>query len=111
MVLVFFITYVVFQPLATALIRRIGPRIFLSTIVMSWGACLIVRPPVRGADACSLNTNFARASPTLLTGRHCRVSVLYLVSSRRDSSLEPCISSPAGTRDVSFVLSRVVIDY
>ncbi|KAJ0416322.1 major facilitator superfamily domain-containing protein [Aspergillus carlsbadensis] len=41
MVLVFFITYVVFQPLATALIRRIGPRIFLSTIVITWGACLI----------------------------------------------------------------------
>jgi MFS family permease len=42
MVLVFFVTYVVFQPLATALIRRIGPRIFLSTIVITWGACLVV---------------------------------------------------------------------
>ncbi|KAL2848419.1 major facilitator superfamily domain-containing protein [Aspergillus pseudoustus] len=41
MVLVFFVTYIVFQPLATALIRRIGPRIFLSSIVMTWGACLI----------------------------------------------------------------------
>ncbi|KAL3454967.1 major facilitator superfamily domain-containing protein [Aspergillus heterothallicus] len=41
MVLVFFVTYIVFQPLATALIRRIGPRIFLSTIVITWGATLV----------------------------------------------------------------------
>ncbi|KAL2862509.1 major facilitator superfamily domain-containing protein [Aspergillus lucknowensis] len=41
MVLVFFVTYVTFQPLATAVIRYIGPRIFLSAIVMTWGACLI----------------------------------------------------------------------
>ncbi|KAL4973678.1 major facilitator superfamily domain-containing protein [Aspergillus desertorum] len=32
MVLVFFVTYVVFQPIATALIRKIGPRIFISVI-------------------------------------------------------------------------------
>lgn len=43
MVLVFFVTYIVFQPLATAIIRKIGPRTFISTIVMTWGACLIVR--------------------------------------------------------------------
>ncbi|KAL5337395.1 major facilitator superfamily domain-containing protein [Aspergillus crustosus] len=41
MVLVFFVTYIVFQPLATAVIRKIGPRIFISSIVMTWGACLI----------------------------------------------------------------------
>jgi hypothetical protein len=43
MVLVFFVTYIVCQPIATAMIRKIGPRIFISVIVMSWGACLIVR--------------------------------------------------------------------
>jgi hypothetical protein len=43
MVLVFFIPYIVFQPLATAIIRAIGPRIFISSIVMTWGAVLIVR--------------------------------------------------------------------
>ncbi|PTU17938.1 hypothetical protein P175DRAFT_0535681 [Aspergillus ochraceoroseus IBT 24754] len=37
MVLVFFVTYIVFQPVSTGLIRRIGPRIFISTIVMTWG--------------------------------------------------------------------------
>ncbi|KAL4919206.1 major facilitator superfamily domain-containing protein [Aspergillus aurantiobrunneus] len=41
MVLVFFVAYIVFQPLATAVIRKIGPRIFISAIVMTWGACLI----------------------------------------------------------------------
>ncbi|KAL3473212.1 major facilitator superfamily domain-containing protein [Aspergillus californicus] len=41
MVLVFFVTYIVFQPLATAVIRRIGPRIFISVIVISWGAVLV----------------------------------------------------------------------
>ncbi|KAI1917917.1 hypothetical protein LOZ61_000031 [Ophidiomyces ophidiicola] len=40
-VLVFFITYIVFQPFATVLIRKIGPRIFISLIVASWGFCLI----------------------------------------------------------------------
>ncbi|KAI9373919.1 major facilitator superfamily domain-containing protein [Aspergillus egyptiacus] len=41
MVLVFFAVYIVFQPLATAIIRRIGPRIFISSIVISWGAVLV----------------------------------------------------------------------
>ncbi|KAL4803102.1 major facilitator superfamily domain-containing protein [Aspergillus unguis] len=41
MVLVFFVTYIVCQPVATAIIRKIGPRIFISTLVMSWGAVLI----------------------------------------------------------------------
>ncbi|KAG2417820.1 hypothetical protein HFD88_000919 [Aspergillus terreus] len=41
MVLVFFVTYVVFQPLATAVIRKIGPRIFISSVVLSWGAVMI----------------------------------------------------------------------
>ncbi|KAL8778794.1 MAG: hypothetical protein Q9194_001792 [Teloschistes cf. exilis] len=36
-VLVFFATYVSFQPLAAVLIRKIGPRVFLSTISLLWG--------------------------------------------------------------------------
>ncbi|EAU36825.1 conserved hypothetical protein [Aspergillus terreus NIH2624] len=43
MVLVFFVTYVVFQPLATAVIRKIGPRIFISSVVLSWGAVMIMK--------------------------------------------------------------------
>jgi len=39
--LVFFITYVIFQPPATVLCRKIGPRVFLSTITLAWGIVMI----------------------------------------------------------------------
>ncbi|KAJ5721365.1 uncharacterized protein N7483_009299 [Penicillium malachiteum] len=40
-VLMFFVPYVIFQPPMTILIRKIGPTIFLSTIIMSWAAIMI----------------------------------------------------------------------
>lgn len=36
-VLVFFITYVLLQPPATVVLRKIGPRMFLPTITLLWG--------------------------------------------------------------------------
>jgi len=39
--LVFFLPYALFQPPATVLIREIGPRKFLTTIVILWGAVMI----------------------------------------------------------------------
>lgn len=39
--LVFFITYILFQPPSTVLIRKLGPRIHLSTITTLWGAVMI----------------------------------------------------------------------
>merc|ERR1711881_237191 len=39
--LVFFITYTIFQPPATILTRYFGPRPFLSTISLLWGAVMI----------------------------------------------------------------------
>lgn len=42
--LVFFITYTIFQIPATVIIRKVGPRIFLSAIVLFWGAVMIVSP-------------------------------------------------------------------
>ncbi|KAK3064988.1 hypothetical protein LTS18_014874 [Coniosporium uncinatum] len=39
--LVFFITYVLCQPPATILTRKIGPRIFLGSITLAWGAVMI----------------------------------------------------------------------
>merc|ERR1712000_288438 len=39
--LVFFITYVIFQPPATVLCRKIGPRPFLASITFAWGAVMI----------------------------------------------------------------------
>ena len=39
--LVFFTTYIVFQPPATVLTRKIGPRNFLAGLCISWGAVMI----------------------------------------------------------------------
>jgi len=41
-VLIFFIPYVLFQPPAVVILRKIGPRIFLSAITLLWGAVMIV---------------------------------------------------------------------
>jgi len=40
-VLLFFITYVLLQPPATVVLRKVGPRVFLPTIVILWGATMI----------------------------------------------------------------------
>ncbi|KAH6654659.1 major facilitator superfamily domain-containing protein [Truncatella angustata] len=39
--LVFFVTYIVFQPPSTVIIRKVGPRIHLSIITLLWGAVMI----------------------------------------------------------------------
>jgi MFS family permease len=39
--LVFFITYVLFQPPATVIVRKVGPRIFLAAITVLWGSNMI----------------------------------------------------------------------
>ena len=39
--LVFFTTYIVFQPPATIIARKLGPRNFLAAIVVAWGAVMI----------------------------------------------------------------------
>ena len=41
--LLFFITYTIFQIPATVIIRKLGPRIFLSAIVVLWGVIMLVR--------------------------------------------------------------------
>jgi hypothetical protein len=38
----FFVSYIIFQPFATAVIRRLGPRKFISTIILTWGAVMVV---------------------------------------------------------------------
>ncbi|KAG9233265.1 general substrate transporter [Amylocarpus encephaloides] len=40
-VLIFFLPYVLFQPPATVILRKMGPRIFLTAIVILWGGCMI----------------------------------------------------------------------
>lgn len=39
--LVFFITYTLFQPPATILMRFIGPRIFLAGLCVAWGVVMV----------------------------------------------------------------------
>ncbi|KAL2256406.1 hypothetical protein VTK26DRAFT_1729 [Humicola hyalothermophila] len=39
--LVFFVTYVVFQPPSTVIVRKIGPRIHMSLITLLWGAVMV----------------------------------------------------------------------
>jgi MFS family permease len=39
--LVFFTTYIVFQPPSTIIVRKLGPRTHLSAIVVAWGAVMI----------------------------------------------------------------------
>ncbi|KAG8629741.1 hypothetical protein KVT40_001360 [Elsinoe batatas] len=39
--LVFFVSYIIFQPPATVLTRKIGPRIFLSALAFGWGVVMI----------------------------------------------------------------------
>ncbi|EXJ94009.1 hypothetical protein A1O1_02402 [Capronia coronata CBS 617.96] len=40
-VLLFFITYVLLQPPATVVLRKLGPRLFLPTITLLWGITMI----------------------------------------------------------------------
>jgi len=39
--LVFFVTYIAFQPPSTVIVRKIGPRVHLGVITLLWGACTI----------------------------------------------------------------------
>ncbi|KAK4032899.1 general substrate transporter [Parachaetomium inaequale] len=39
--LVFFVTYIVFQPPSTIIVRKIGPRVHLAVITIFWGSCMI----------------------------------------------------------------------
>ena len=39
--LVFFATYVLLQPPATVVLRKLGPRIFLPSITFLWGATMV----------------------------------------------------------------------
>lgn len=45
-VCLFFIPYVLFQPPATVILRKVGPRNFLPAITILWGACMIVCLPL-----------------------------------------------------------------
>ncbi|KAL2163455.1 hypothetical protein VTH06DRAFT_5513 [Thermothelomyces fergusii] len=39
--LIFFVTYIIFQPPSTVIVRKIGPRLHLAVITILWGSCMI----------------------------------------------------------------------
>lgn len=44
--LVFFVTYTIFQPPATVVTHKIGPRIFLPSLCVLWGIVMVnMQPP------------------------------------------------------------------
>lgn len=42
-VLIFFVPYVIFQPPMTVLTRKLGPTLFLGSIIVCWGGIMVVR--------------------------------------------------------------------
>lgn len=46
-VLLFFIPYVLFQPPSTTVLRKVGPRLFLSLTTLVWGLATIASGFVR----------------------------------------------------------------
>lgn len=77
MVLVFFVTYVLCQPPATVLLRKLGPRNFLATITLFWGAVMIVSGYFRLVQIIELT--LYSLSVLLRTGLPFWVFAFYLV--------------------------------
>ncbi|EHA27615.1 hypothetical protein ASPNIDRAFT_185046 [Aspergillus niger ATCC 1015] len=84
-ILVFFIPYVVFQPPMTVIIRKVGPTLFLGTLVISWGAILVVTFPA-ACTSCQVGTpdvSGAHQHSCILTDKtddiQKRYSVFYLI--------------------------------
>ncbi len=93
--LVFFFTYAIGQPPATVLIRKIGPRIFLSFIVFAWGVVMIVSTYSAWSLLSSL-TSLGRASVSSTHGRSWPSCVSSSVSSKLDSTLDVSTCSALG---------------
>lgn len=99
---VFFSTYCIFQAPATVLIRQIGPRNFLSAIVLLWGATMIVSH--QHLVKSGVITDFAQPRGLVLCplGKLWLGFELFLVSLRPDSIPGVSICSARGTRASSF---------
>jgi hypothetical protein len=93
-VLVFFIPYVLFQPPATVVIRKIGPRRFLSAITILWGATMIVCPLLSSSHHL---LTYPRDSASCKDGTKSLASELSLVSSKQVTFQDVPTSSQHGT--------------
>jgi uncharacterized membrane protein len=98
---VFFSTYCIFQAPATVLIRQIGPRNFLSAIVLFWGATMIVGHQ-HLVKSEVLTDRQHRGLALCPPGKLWQVFELFLVSLKLDSIPGVFICSARGTRVSSF---------
>ena len=99
-VLVFFPTYVVFQPLAIVLCRKLGPRKFLASIAFLWGATEMVGNCLASIASWSRLILFS-VSALSPSGLICSGFVSCLESSNRAFIQVSCICSRLGILDVS----------
>ena len=94
--LVFFIPYVLFQPPATVVLRKVGPRIFLPLITLLWGGVMIVSANTNELPYACAN-RAARLSVSSRSGRRWLVFVSSSVSWKLVSSQDAPTSCPLGT--------------
>jgi hypothetical protein len=94
-VLIFFIPYVLFQPPVTVVLRKVGPRRFLTAITLLWGDCMIVRLPLQASLTQRMDSVLSS------NGNRCLASVASWVFSKQVSSLAVLISSQCGIHDTS----------
>jgi hypothetical protein len=99
---VFFVPYVLFQPPATVLIRKIGPPIFLSTLVLVWGILMIVSR----RSLVTYDNNCLRALALSNHGKICLLCAFFWVSSLLDTFQPAYTFFHAGIHAVSTKLHR-----
>lgn len=84
--LIFFIPYVICQPPATVIMRKIGPRIFLAAITILWGGIMIVSSTVLPIGNRTTTNKHGRLSDSSRTGLRWSDCASFSVFSRLVSS-------------------------
>lgn len=109
MTLLFFITYIIFQPPSTVIVRKIGPRIHLSVITLLWGATMIGMGFVRNfADLAALRMVLG----IFEVGQDSILSVdRHTYETRPDSFLAAFICLAHGTHDVSYDEAAKIVSF
>lgn len=84
--LIFFIPYVICQPPATVIMRKIGPRIFLAAITIMWGGIMIVSSTVLPIGNRTTTNTHGRPLDSSRSGLRWSDSALFSVFLRLVSS-------------------------
>ena len=98
-VLVFFIPYIIFQAVATVLTRKVGPRNFMTAIVILWGSCVIVGHP---STVSIWSLILVRALVSSSHGIKWSASESYWAFLKLVTSPAVCTFCHAGTQDSNF---------